>query len=192
MASTVLKLDSSFRPVEMIHWQDYVRLYDQGKITVIEAEEGQYWRSPTVSIPKALVVQVHFFVKLTHRPKQNAVKSILYNRDGGKCGYCNIELTLRESTREHIVPRSRAKEMGWSSAKINSWENQMIACVSCNNRKGNKLPWEASMYPLFTPKKPTYVPLAVRGASHPIQQQYIDQKFSVDTFTGQVTEHGEG
>jgi 5-methylcytosine-specific restriction endonuclease McrA len=174
----------------MISWQDYVHLFTLGKVTIIEATDGEYWRSPSTKVPKALVVQVHHYVKLKHGPKQNAVKKILYARDNGQCGYCAVELTLREATREHIVPKSRGKELGMSPKQINGWENQMICCVSCNGTKGNKLPWEAKMYPLFTPKKPDYVSTLIRGAHHPIQQNYIEQSFTLNTETGNVTEHG--
>ena len=35
-----------------------------------------------------------------------------------------------------------------------SWENIVAACASCNRRKGNRLPKEASMHPRHLPRPP--------------------------------------
>lgn len=60
----------------------------------------------------------------------------LYKRDQGVCHYC-FRLTNRkpgsglQATKEHVVPRS----MGGR----NSIDNYVLACSTCNNRRGNML-----------------------------------------------------
>ena len=40
-----------------------------------------------------------------------------------------------------------------------SWENVVTSCIRCNTKKGNKLPKEASMFPLKKPVAPRWRPL---------------------------------
>lgn len=52
-------------------------------------------------------------------------------------------------TIDHVVPRAKGG--------IDSWENLICACVSCNNRKGDKLPEEANMKLTYKPFKPSHI-----------------------------------
>jgi len=65
-----------------------------------------------------------------------------------------------------VVPRSRGGS--------DDWENVVAACRRCNHRKGDRLPWEAGMYPRNTPKEPTMVQVAWAGRlTHPLQREYV-------------------
>lgn len=175
MSDSVLKLDASFRPIEMISWFDYVLLYLRGKATLVEVVPDEYYSSPSTDVPKALVIQVHHYVKLKDTPgNHNALKSVLFLRDEGKCQYCSKELSFRTATRDHVIPKSRAESLGMYKDKVNSYENQVICCRECNHKKADKLPWEVKMYPIKTPKKPRYVPTTVRGVKAKLQRQYVD------------------
>lgn len=60
----------------------------------------------------------------------------LYRRDKGICHYCFCHTnrtpgSSRQATKEHIVPRSHGGG--------NSMDNYVLACSSCNNRRGNML-----------------------------------------------------
>jgi 5-methylcytosine-specific restriction endonuclease McrA len=54
----------------------------------------------------------------------------LIERDGPACVWCRRELWRRDLTLEHVVPRSRGGHM--------TPENALIACRSCNRRRGSK------------------------------------------------------
>ena len=54
----------------------------------------------------------------------------LIQRDGRACVWCGRELWDRDLTREHVVPRSRGGHM--------IAENAVVACRSCNKRRGSK------------------------------------------------------
>jgi 5-methylcytosine-specific restriction endonuclease McrA len=54
----------------------------------------------------------------------------LIERDGPSCVWCGRELWRRDLTLEHVVPRSRG---GHATA-----ENAVVACRSCNRRRGSK------------------------------------------------------
>lgn len=57
------------------------------------------------------------------------VKNYVYWRENGCCFYCDAELTFREATMDHIIPKSRggALEIG----------NIVIACYDCNYERQN-------------------------------------------------------
>lgn len=73
---------------------------------------------------------------------------MLYKRDGGRCSYCGKEITQKESTIDHIIPRSKNGE--------NSWENICLACKPCNTKKDDRTPSEAGMKLLVTPYNPKH------------------------------------
>ena len=72
----------------------------------------------------------------------------LYRRDKNTCQYCGVRPGTRELTIDHVMPRSRGGNL--------SWENCVLACVSCNKRKADKTPEEASMPLKKKPTKPRW------------------------------------
>jgi 5-methylcytosine-specific restriction endonuclease McrA len=54
----------------------------------------------------------------------------LIERDGPSCVWCGRELWRGDLTLEHVVPRSRG---GHATP-----ENAVVACRSCNRRRGSK------------------------------------------------------
>ena len=54
----------------------------------------------------------------------------LIERDGPECVWCGRELWRRDLTLDHVVPRSRGGHM--------TSENALLACRSCNRRRGSR------------------------------------------------------
>ena len=54
----------------------------------------------------------------------------LIERDGPACVWCGRELWRRDLTLDHVVPRSRGGHM--------TPENAVVACRSCNKRRGSR------------------------------------------------------
>jgi 5-methylcytosine-specific restriction endonuclease McrA len=54
----------------------------------------------------------------------------LIERDGAECVWCRRRLWRRDLTLEHVVPRSRGGHL--------TAENALVACRSCNRRRGSK------------------------------------------------------
>jgi 5-methylcytosine-specific restriction endonuclease McrA len=61
---------------------------------------------------------------------RDGFKLKLIEKCGGSCHYCGEKLTERTGTVDHVVPRRKG---GGTSLK-----NCVIACVSCNSRKGDR------------------------------------------------------
>jgi 5-methylcytosine-specific restriction endonuclease McrA len=61
----------------------------------------------------------------------------LYIRDKGVCGYCGAVLRFNESTKDHIYPSSKGGQ--------DKWDNVVLACKECNQKKGHTLPADIQM-----------------------------------------------
>lgn len=74
----------------------------------------------------------------------------LFARDRRTCQYCGCKPGTTELTIDHVHPRSRGGK--------STWENCVLACVTCNRRKADRTPKEASMRLLCEPKPPKWRP----------------------------------
>lgn len=74
----------------------------------------------------------------------------IYKRDNYTCQYCGKRYATEDLSIDHVVPRSRGGRL--------SWTNCVIACLTCNVRKGNRTLQEAGMRLITTPKKPDWKP----------------------------------
>jgi 5-methylcytosine-specific restriction endonuclease McrA len=85
----------------------------------------------------------------------------IFRRDRYTCQYCGEQRALRDLTIDHVVPRSREGR--------STWENCVVACVSCNSRKANRLPAEAGMRLNREPRRPSW--MASIDISRPERQE---------------------
>lgn len=58
----------------------------------------------------------------------------LWKRYKGKCFFCKKMLRKDEATMDHWVPKC--------FGGTNERHNLRLSCKPCNNKKGNRLPWE--------------------------------------------------
>ena len=61
----------------------------------------------------------------------------IYWRDQYICQYCEGQFKYKQLSLDHIIPKSRGGGRGWL--------NLVTCCHTCNQKKGNKTPSEASM-----------------------------------------------
>ena len=133
--NSTLLLNASYEPLKIISWERAVTLFFLGKVEVIEQYERNI-RSVSLVLKVPAVVRLLKYVRLGKR-KAPLNKANLLSRDNYSCQYCSKKLNRIDATVDHIIPRSK----GGST----SWTNVVIACESCNRKKGNKTPKEASM-----------------------------------------------
>lgn len=144
-----LVLDTSYRAVARVHWQRAITLFFLGKVEVIEEYEGKQIRSVTFSTGIPSIVR--FLKRMVSKKK--AVKfsrENVYTRDQGKCQYCGCKVARPESTYDHVIPRAQGGKT--------VWDNIVIACMPCNQKKGNRTPAMAKMTLLSTPVRPKKLP----------------------------------
>jgi len=148
-----LVLNPSYQPVARISWQRAITLLFLGKVEIVEAYEDKTIRSVSFELQMPSVVR--FFRLVTRRkPVIRFSRENVYARDSGRCQYCRTRVTRAEATYDHVVPRSQG-------GKTN-WENIVIACVPCNQRKGGRTPVQAGMRLATTPVRPTKLPDVLR------------------------------
>jgi 5-methylcytosine-specific restriction endonuclease McrA len=63
------------------------------------------------------------------RAFERADREAALRAQGGRCKYCLVPLSLKDATRDHVIPRAK----GGSNHK----ENTVAACDDCNNAKGD-------------------------------------------------------
>jgi 5-methylcytosine-specific restriction endonuclease McrA len=141
-----LKLDVSYRPIEIVDAVEALVLCLIGKAQAIENYKNEIKSvSDSFKLPAVIVlkrfVKFHFKVVSAHRRE-------IILRDENKCQYCNKEFPTDKLTLDHIIPKSKGG--------LNTWHNLVAACKRCNQKKGNRTPEEANMKLLRIPKKPKY------------------------------------
>ena len=144
-----LVLSAGYEPVARVHWQRAVALLFQGKVEVVEEYDDKEIRSITFTLKMPSVVR---FLRAI-RGKKKAVKfsrQNVYARDGGRCQYCVSKVGRSEATYDHVVPRAHGGKT--------TWENIVIACVPCNQRKGGRTPAQAGMRLRTLPVRPKKLP----------------------------------
>jgi 5-methylcytosine-specific restriction endonuclease McrA len=144
-----LVLNRSYQPVARVGWQRAVTLVLLGKVELVETYENKTVRS--VSLEFKVPSVVRFLRKLTrHKPVVRLCRATVFVRDRGRCQYCHRGLARAEATFDHVIPRAQGG--------VTSWENIVIACVPCNQRKAGRTPEQARMRLSTRPQKPTQWP----------------------------------
>ena len=146
---SVLLLNTGFEPLKVISWQRAVTMFFMGKVEVVEEYEHDI-RSVSLVIKAPAVVRLLRFVKIG-RKSPPLCRSNVLARDNFQCQYCAKDLTARDATLDHVVPRSQGGRT--------SWENIVCSCSTCNRRKGGRTPHEARMALLKKPAKPDWLPV---------------------------------
>ena len=146
---SVLVLNSGYEPLTVISWQRAVTMLFMGKVEVIE-EYDHSIRSVSLVIRAPAVVRLLKYARIGRRSPPLCRTNILA-RDEFKCQYCAHELTVREATLDHVLPRSKGGRT--------TWENLVCCCRGCNRKKGGKTPQEAHMPLLKKPIKPDWLPV---------------------------------
>src|SRR5438105_12051073 len=151
--SETLVLNATYEPVARVTWQRAISLLFSGKVEVVEEYENKTIRSVSFEVRMPSVVR---FLRLLKRrkPVVRFSRENVFARDHGKCQYCSRPVTRSEATYDHVVPRAQGG--------TTCWENIVIACVPCNQKKGGRTPEQARMRLKVLPSKPARLPDAIR------------------------------
>jgi 5-methylcytosine-specific restriction endonuclease McrA len=150
-----LVLSAAYEPVARVTWQRAITLLFLGKVEVVEEYDDQVIRTITFEIRMPSVIR---FLRAL-RGRKKAIKfsrENVYARDKGSCQYCGHKVARHEATYDHVVPRAQGG--------ATHWDNVVIACVPCNQRKGGRTPAQAGMDLRTHPVKPRHLPETARIA----------------------------
>lgn len=59
------------------------------------------------------------------------IRTILFKRDGNHCAYCNVSLSHKTATIDHITPVSKGGSRG-------AVLNMVLCCAECNQAKADR------------------------------------------------------
>jgi 5-methylcytosine-specific restriction endonuclease McrA len=124
-----------------VTWEEWLTLPIRDGDAAVQTVRGRI-RVPTV------IVAVNYARVPKRRPKLCA--RAIRERDGNRCQYTGKLLAPDEGSLDHVLPRSRGGR--------DEWENLVWADKAVNSRKGNRLPHEAGLKLLSTPRAPRELP----------------------------------
>ncbi len=143
---SVLKLDSSFKPIEVIDWREAFLLTWLKKAWAAEySDNWVHSATKTFQIPSVIVLFKYIDEKFFTLPCTR--KNILI-RDENRCQYCAKRFREADLTVDHVLPRSKGGTF--------NWDNVVTACRVCNQKKRDYLVENAPVSLIRPPKKPSY------------------------------------
>ena len=146
--TTILVLNSSYEPINITNWKRAVVLLLKEKAQVLSNR----------------VIRLLNYVKL---PLSRIVsckpsRAMIYKRDNNTCQYCGAKTRL---TIDHVIPRCRGGQ--------DTWENLVVACSTCNTKKGNTLLEQTGMKLAKQPKAPyNNIQFTLKECEIPEWQEY--------------------
>jgi len=116
------------------------------RASVVEYRKDCFVHSATEKFPVPSVIAIGRYVKKA-RVSLKVTRKNLFIRDDYTCQYCDKRFTKPNLTVDHVTPKS--------AGGPKTWENIVAACKKCNQKKANKLPREAGMFPTNAPRQPS-------------------------------------
>ena len=140
--ATALEIEGEHQ-IRPVTWDEWITLPIRAHDAAVQTARGRV-RVPTV------VVAVNFAKVPKKRPKLCA--RTIRERDGNRCQYTGRVLHPDEGSLDHVLPRSRGGR--------DTWENLVWSDKDVNTRKGDRLPHEAGLKLLSTPRAPKELPVS--------------------------------
>jgi 5-methylcytosine-specific restriction endonuclease McrA len=144
-----LVLSPAYEPINQVSWEKAIEYLWKGTVEVLEEYDDWTVRSPS-RIWKVPAVVRFLQGALGRKRGVRFSRENVYTRDKGRCQYCGVAVPRLEMTFDHVVPRA----LGGKTR----WENVVVACWPCNQKKQNRTVTGAKMRLLHVPEKPKSLP----------------------------------
>lgn len=173
--SRVLVLNKNWQPINVLPVLEAIHKVFKGRFDCVDIESGvtydfeswvQNWNDATrtakiaaekaihmnnglwMVLPEVIVCKDYrgFGYRVTNR-KPKFSRTNIYRRDRNTCQFCGHKFPTEELTLDHVTPKSKGGQMNWL--------NIVLACTTCNNKKGNKTMAEAKLKLIRKPFVPT-------------------------------------
>jgi 5-methylcytosine-specific restriction endonuclease McrA len=142
----VLKLDSSFKPIEIISWEEAFLLTWLNKAYAVEySDHWVHSAREAFQIPSVIVLFRYIEEKFFTLP---CTRKNIMIRDENQCQYCHGVFRDVELTIDHVIPRSKGGKTVWT--------NVVMACKPCNQQKSDLLLSQTPLSLQRPPRKPSY------------------------------------
>lgn len=127
--TSVLVLNSSYEPLNITSWKRAIVLLLKEKAQVLSNRVIRLLNYVKVPLSKII----------SHKPS----RAMIYKRDNHTCQYCG---STKRLTIDHVLPRCRGGQ--------DTWENLVVACSTCNTKKGDKFLEQTGMKLVRNPRAP--------------------------------------
>jgi len=128
-----LLLNTTFEPISVLSWKKAITLVYLGKVEVLKEYDREI-HGVSISIRQPAVIRLLTLVRSNHARVKFSRKNVGQKFDP------------KHLTCDHLVPRSRGG--------VTEWTNIVTSCITCNLKKGDKLPDEVKMHPRKRPSRP--------------------------------------
>jgi hypothetical protein len=126
---TILVLNASYEPINFTNWKRAVVLILKEKAQVLSARVIRLLEYITIPFNRISIA----------KPS----RQMIYKRDDHTCQYCG---SVKKLTIDHVIPKSKGGG--------DTWENMVVACSSCNAKKGDRLLEHTGMKLAKQPRSP--------------------------------------
>lgn len=160
MKSSVLLLNADYSPLCLISWQKAVKLICKAKVEIIKTSKKvihNFEKTMEILIPE--VIRLMKYVRNLWKVRVPFNKRNISIRDNFTCVYCGKRIETSNISIDHVIPKSKGGK--------SDFNNCVLACIPCNNKKNNRSCSEAKMYPKHQPFTPTiqeFMTLTVKNA----------------------------
>jgi 5-methylcytosine-specific restriction endonuclease McrA len=163
----VLNMDYTFLGV--CDWKDAICAVYSNKV-VVEESYDESVRSTSVEMRLPAVIRLRKYVRVLYERVRfiSYTKKNVHLRDANICQYCAIKCKNAEATIDHIIPESRGG--------LDSWENTVTCCKSCNLLKDNMTLAQSGLKLIRVPTRPKGIKEIVRiklGELHDLWLKYL-------------------
>jgi 5-methylcytosine-specific restriction endonuclease McrA len=142
-----LVLDVGYQPIQITSWQTAI-VWVLDRVVEVVDEHDQKIHTVNWAVPMPSIVR--FLKPISRKRAIKFSRHNVYQRDKGRCQYCSVRTSREKFTYDHVVPRAQGG--------TTCWENVVVACVPCNQRKAGRTPEQAKMRLLSMPVKPRSLP----------------------------------
>ncbi len=126
---------------QLFEWEDWAELEPQPGELFIQAVSRRF------CVPE--IISLKDFDRLPNSAVTFSRRNI-FKRDRFTCQYCGGQPKQDELTIDHVVPRAQGGQ--------STWENCVLACVTCNHVKADRTPEQAKMKLRKVPVRPNWNP----------------------------------
>lgn len=150
LRQSVVVFSKNYLPVSRVNIRRAITLLVTGKAEPLDFSGISYHvHSPSM----VLLVPPHIRLTMTDAERVWKLPPVnrreVLRRDKNACQYCG---STKKLTLDHVIPRSKGGK--------HTWDNVVIACESCNSRKGDRTPTQAGMILRTVPKTPIHPAVA--------------------------------
>ena len=138
MNASAIVLNADFGFLSINDWYSAIGLVLRGRAHALETYDTPI-RSERAEVRAPAVIQLKDYAHIRRRRQPFTLPSHrnIWVREKGRCAYCDAKISLRTTTKEHVVPRAKGGK--------DDLLNVVAACSACNGAKGCRTPAQAGM-----------------------------------------------